>query len=171
MSSSECEMCGNKIRGKPIIIFVEGAEMRVCPQCSKYGTEIKKPQSSPPSKTSAGRAPSSPGAPPRPRRGPRDVFDLMEGEIVEDYADRIRAAREEKGWSQKELAEAMKEKELLVKKIEKSDLIPEDAVRKKLEKILEISLLDTAASAEARAGGTKITPTLGDMVTLKRGKK
>lgn len=169
MSSSECEMCGNKIRGKPVIIFVEGAEMKVCQQCSKYGTEIKRPQSRTPSQTSGRAAP--PGAASRPRRAPRDVFDLMEGEIIEDYADRIRSAREDKGWSQKELAEAMKEKELLVKKIEKSDLIPEDAVRKKLEKTLGINLLDNAVSSDSKAGGSKITPTLGDMVTLKRGKK
>lgn len=171
MSSNECEMCGKKITGKPIVVFIEGAEMRVCPNCSKYGTEIKRPQSSPPPKSSAGRGTARPGASTRPKRAPRDVFDLMEGEIVEDYADRIRDARGAKGWSQKELAEVMKEKELLVKKIEKSDLIPEDTVRKKLEKVLEISLLETSASAEAKSGGSKITPTLGDMVTLKRGKK
>ncbi len=59
-----------------------------------------------------------------PEEGGRDVFDLMEGELVDDYADRIRAAREEKEWSTLDLAQAIKEREILVKKIEKGDLIP-----------------------------------------------
>jgi putative transcription factor len=54
----------------------------------------------------------------------------------------------EKGLSQKDLAMQMKEKEHLVKKIENSELIPEDDVRKKLEKVLEIRLID-APSDEA----------------------
>ena len=72
----------------------------------------------------------------------------MEGEIVDDYAARIRHAREAKGLSQKDLAMLLKEKEHLIKKIENAELIPEDAVRKKLEKALEIRLVD-APEADA----------------------
>ena len=70
------------------------------------------------------------------------MFDFMEGEIVDDYAVRIRHAREEKGLSQKDLAMQMKEKEHLIRKIENSELMPEDDVRKKLEKALDIRLID-----------------------------
>ncbi len=78
------------------------------------------------------------------------MFDFMEGEVVDDYAIRIRHARMEKGLSQKDLAMQMKEKEHLIKKIENGELIPEDAVRKKLEIVLEIRLIDAPAEVESR---------------------
>ncbi len=56
----------------------------------------------------------------------------MEGEIVEDYAARIRKARMDKGLSSKDLAMQIKEREHLIKKIENSELIPEEDVRKKV---------------------------------------
>jgi putative transcription factor len=100
------------------------------------------------------------------------MFDFMEGEVVEDYADRIKHARMEKGLSQKELAMQMKEKEHLIKKIENGDLIPEDDVRKKLEKVLEIRLVDAPAEVEAgkKVPGS-ITPTLGDLTIIRKVKK
>ena len=80
------------------------------------------------------------------------MFDYMEGDIVEDYADRVRNARMEKGLSQKDLALQLMVRELLIKKIEKSGLIPEEEVRKKLEKALGIKLVDilTSDSRERR---------------------
>lgn len=93
----------------------------------------------------------------------------MEGEIVDDYSDRIRTSRMQKGWTQKDLAMRIKEKELLVKKLEKGDLIPEDDVRKKLEQVLGISLLDTASDdLSADTGGT-LTTTFGDLIKIKKG--
>ena len=50
----------------------------------------------------------------------------MGGDLVEDYADRIRDARMKLGMTQKDLALAMMEREPLVKKLEKGELIPED---------------------------------------------
>ncbi|MCU0631734.1 MAG: multiprotein bridging factor aMBF1, partial [Methanolinea sp.] len=98
----------------------------------------------------------------------RDVFDLIEGEIVEDYGERIRNARMEKGWTQKDLAMQLKEKELLIKKIEKRDLIPEDELRRKLEKALDIRLIDAPAEEEGKRGGGKVVPTLGDVISIKK---
>jgi putative transcription factor len=100
------------------------------------------------------------------------MFDFMEGEVVEDYADRIKHARMEKGLSQKDLAMQMKEKEHLIKKIENSELIPEDDVRKKLEKVLEIRLVDAPAEDEAtkKVPGS-LTPTLGDLTIIRKVRK
>jgi putative transcription factor len=95
----------------------------------------------------------------------------MEGEIVEDYSERIRHARMEKGLSQKDLAMQMKERELLIKKIEKGELIPEDAVRRKLEKALEIRLIDTATTDTEKKVPGKLAPTLGDVTIIKKVKK
>ena len=78
----------------------------------------------------------------------------------------------EKGLSQKDLAMQMKEKEHLIKKIENAELIPEENVRKKLEKVLEIQLIDAPAEVEVgkKVPGT-MTPTLGDLTIIRKVKK
>ncbi|NYT05406.1 MAG: TIGR00270 family protein [Methanomicrobiales archaeon] len=162
----DCDVCGEKIRGAPKYVRIDGAPMRVCQKCAKLGNEIQKPRE----KTERGI--SAPGQAGRaPRRHPRDVFDFMEGEgeIVDDFADRIRDARMKRGWEQKELALRIKEREILIKKIEKGDLIPEEDVRKKLETVLEIKLTDTAKADIGEAKGGRLTTTLGDVIKIKRG--
>jgi putative transcription factor len=104
-------------------------------------------------------------------RRKRDLFDYMEGEIVEDYAARIRKARMEKGLSTKDLAMQIKEREHLIKKIENSELIPEEAVRKKLEKVLEIRLIDAPVQESEKKVQSKLTPTLGDLTIITKVKK
>ena len=162
-TSPKCEMCGATIQGPPKTVRVEGAELTVCAQCARYGTEVQRPSRSEPRSGSPTRI-----APSAPVRRSRDVFDLIEGEIVDDYGERIRTARMEKGLSQKELALQLKEKELLIKKIEKGDLIPEDDLRRKLEKALAIRLIDTPEEDEGARRGGKVVPTLGDVISLKK---
>jgi len=170
----QCEMCGETIRGPARLVRVEGAELQVCGRCEKYGTAVQQPR-----RTDIQRpaAPAGPAAGRAARPAPaayrkRDMFDYMEGEIVDDYADRIRHAREEKGLSQKDLALQMMERELLVKKIEKGELVPEEAVRKKLEKILRIRLLESIATDdEKKKGRDVLAPTLGDVTIIRKVKK
>ena len=114
------------------------------------------------------------GLPPVPwrHRSERpDVLDLIEGEIVDDYGERIRKARMERGLSQKDLAMELKEKELLIKKIEKGDLIPEDDVRLRLERALSIRLIDTPDISEEKKKPGKVVPTLGDVISVKKVQK
>jgi putative transcription factor len=162
----QCELCGAPIVGPSKTIQIEGAELCVCVRCAKHGTEVQQPRRK-------GAPQKMPGlaAPQAPRRRPRDVFDLMEGEIVDDYADRIRAAREGKQWSTLDLAQAIKERELLVKKIEKGDLIPEDEVRRKLEKALNIRLIDAAEDSASTGGPGRVTMTVGDVISFKKSRK
>jgi len=166
-------MCGDTIRGIPKLIRVEGAELQVCSRCEKYGTEVQQPRRTDLQRPAARIVPGvkSPVATGVPAMRKRDMFDYMEGEIVEDYADRIRKARAEKGFTQKDLAMQMMERELLIKKIEKGELIPEEAMRKKLEKILEIKLLDTVTNEAEKKTQGKITQTLGDLTVIRKAKK
>jgi putative transcription factor len=106
-----------------------------------------------------------------PVRRKRDVLDMIEGEIVDDYGERIRKARMGRGLSQKDLAMELKEKELLIKKIEKGDLIPEDDVRIRLERALSIRLIDVPDEAEAQKRPGKVVPTLGDVIAIKKVQK
>jgi putative transcription factor len=95
------------------------------------------------------------------------------GELVDDYGERIRAARTAKGMTTKELALAIKERELLVKKIEKGELIPEDEVRTKIEKELAIRLLDVPEEAIVRQRNEqqRLSTTLGDVLSFKKNPK
>lgn len=162
----QCELCGGRIVGPAKNVRIEGAVMMVCGQCARYGSEVQKPAGPGQKKGIPVHTVKLPAA-----RRPRDVFDFIEGEIVEDYGERIRKARMERGWSQKDLAMQMKEKELLVKKIEKGDLIPEDDVRKKLEKTLGIRLIDSPPEEEGRKAPGKVVPTLGDVISIKKVNK
>jgi putative transcription factor len=170
----QCEMCGETIRGAPKLVRVEGAELSVCSKCEKFGTAVQQVRRTdiyvPPKGSSARPAPAPSGGA-APVRHKRDMFDFMEGEIVDDYAARIRHAREAKGLSQKDLAMQMKEKEHLIRKIENSDLIPEDDVRRKLEKALDIWLLDTQSAEAEKKVQAKLAPTLGDLTIIRKAKK
>ncbi|MDD1724335.1 MAG: multiprotein bridging factor aMBF1 [Methanospirillum sp.] len=169
IAKMQCEMCGAEAKGPLKRIKIEGAELSVCNACAKYGTEV---QGTPRSSAAQSVRPSgSPAAGKAPVHRTRDVFDRMEGDLVEDYPDRIRDARMKVGMTQKDLALAMMERELLVKKIEKGELKPEDEVRKKLEKILSIRLLDDSSSEPADLHHSRMTTTMGDVIRIKKAKK
>lgn len=170
----QCEMCGETIRGTPKLVRVEGAELSVCSRCEKFGTvvqQVRRTDIRPPQKGVAARPLPSPAGGAAQVRHKRDMFDFMEGEIVDDYATRIRHAREGKGLSQKDLAMQMMEREQLIRKIENSELIPEDDVRKKLEKTLGIRLIESAAAGDEKKVPGTLAPTLGDLTVIKKAKK
>ncbi len=172
----QCEMCGETVRGAPKLVRVEGAELQVCSKCEKFGTEVQQVRRTDLLKITTRGPAAKPASPATSAAGQtwhkRDMFDFMGGEVVEDYAARIKQARMEKGLTQKDLAMQMKEKEHLIKKIENAELIPEENVRKKLEKVLEIQLIDAPAEVEAgkKVPGT-MTPTLGDLTIIRKVKK
>jgi len=160
----QCELCGGEIRGQPKTVRIEGAELQVCLPCSRHGVEVQQKRAPEPRiKAPAGGPPTAP-----PRRRRRDLFDRMEGDIAEDCADRIRNARMARGWSQKQLALEIMEKEMLIRKIEKSDLVPEEELRKKLEKALGIRLLDTDTGEVKAPRGSRVATTFGDIISLKK---
>jgi putative transcription factor len=168
----QCEMCGEPIRGAPKLVRVEGAELQVCSKCEKFGTEVQQVRRTDlirPTQARPGAAKNIAASTAAYRK--RDLFDYMEGDIVDDYNERIRKARLEKGLSQKDLAMSMKEKEHLIQKIENRDLIPEENVRKKLEKVLGIHLVDAPVDEAEKKVQSKLAPTLGDLTIIRKAKK
>lgn len=169
-ATMQCELCGAKARVLKNV-RIEGANLQVCPQCEHYGVEVAQPRTSQnkitsPGKRPAGTVPITPQA-----RKRRDMFDMIEGEIVDDYGDRIKHARMERGWTQKDLAMELMVRELLIKKIENNDLIPEDDIRQKLEKALDIRLIDIPEDEREKQRQQKMVPTLGDVISIKKVKK
>ncbi len=167
-----CEMCGRPVRRKDAhIVYIDGAKLLLCPQCyskvvkRNVGKEIKEIKSRP----STLRSPSRPR--PKPRR------ERLEGlEVVEDFAERIRQARERLGWTQRVLAESIGESEKVIKRIEAGRLTPTIELARKLEGVLNIKLLepviDDDLSNPLNVGGRlRKDLTLGDIVSIRRRKK
>jgi len=168
----QCEMCGAET-GNPKTIKVEGAELQVCENCTQFGTEVRTESSASTStkySTSSSSGTSNRGAGgstgTRKRRR-HDMFDELE-ELAADYDQRIRQARESAGLSQEELANQLNEKASLVRKLERGDILPSDEIRTKLERRLDIDLLESSGGDEEWEGGTREGGlTLGDMVKRK----
>ena len=159
----QCEICGIDIFGVARKVVVEGTELEVCGKCAQYG---KSPQGwSPVSrKVSPVAAPASPMI----KKPKHTIFDDMDEEIISDYSTVIRQAREAKGWTREELGLKINEKASLIGKIERYEIIPEDALRNKLEHVLEIKLTERISHDKMEHGTMFQGTTLGDIVTIKR---
>ncbi len=160
----QCEICGSDIKGNPIRVTVEGSVLDVCSKCAHYGKPVDKwtPVSRKISPTERVIVTHKPR---------RDVFDKLQDEIIPDYAGVIKKARESQGLTIEELASKMMEKATLLRKIEREELIPEDAVRKKLETALNIKLTEKVSSQDQRGGGFIRGTTLGDVAIIRKKAK
>ena len=172
---AQCEMCGAET-SSPKTAKIEGAELRVCENCAEFGTEIRTADDgatsakySTSSTESASSGTTSSSSTPSRKRPRRDMFDEMD-EIAEDYDRRIRDARESAGLTQAELADNLNEKTSFIRKLERGESLPNDSIRRKLERALDISLLEAGAEdeeAEWSGGESPSGVTLGDVVKRK----
>ncbi|QLD87647.1 TIGR00270 family protein [Natronomonas salina] len=173
----QCEMCGAET-GSPKTVKIEGAELDVCDDCADFGTEVQTQDTSSSStkystSSSSSSSSSSSGGPSGGSSGGgggsrRDMFDEMD-EVVQDYDDRIRDAREGQGLTQEELADQLNEKASLIRKLERGDVLPSDKVQRKLEKALDVSLSAGGGGDDSEWSGGSSTgeTTLGDVVKRK----
>ena len=177
----QCEMCGAETPS-PKTVKVEGAELDVCGDCADFGTEVQTQQTSTTStkystsSSSSGGSRSSTGTSgggsrssgSGGRRPGSDIYDDVE-ELATDYDDRIRRAREGAGLSQDDLAERLNEKASLIRKLERGEMLPSDAIQNKLERALDVSLTESvgAEDDEWSSGASSGEFTLGDVVERK----
>jgi putative transcription factor len=176
-------MCGAET-ATPQTIKVEGAELDVCDDCTEFGTEVRDEDAASTStkySTSSGSSDDGGSSGPTTRSsGSRsggssgggspgnEMLDDVET-LSTDYDERIRAAREQRGLSQEDLAKELNEKASLIRKLEHGDMLPSDDVQTKLERKLGISLAgasgegDTEWESDPEAGSY----TLGDVVERK----
>jgi len=163
----QCEICGAQISGKPHHILVDRAEMDVCDRCKGFGKEVER--RSPITSTRRGVAPEAGVS--TVRRARHDLFDKMKDELVEDYAEVIKNAREAKHMTQEELAASILEKVNIIRKVERGELVPEEELIKKLEKALDIKLTEGVAEPEVKGRrGESRALTLGDLIKVKKNK-
>jgi len=131
-----CELCGRTATGSKNVV-IEGATLVVCPECARFGTELKhiSPRSTraiPPAVAEILASKS---------RQVRDIFQEMEKTtIVSDYPKRIRDARVRLGLTPEELGRQINEKKSVINQLETGALRPDNTLIRKLEKRLNIKL-------------------------------
>jgi putative transcription factor len=165
-----CEICGNPIRGPPAHVVVEGARLVVCPKCSTHGEDYWQP-------VGPSKAPERPISRPMKARPKMQTGSLPKGytelELRDDYANRIRKAREKLGLSQEDLAKLAKERLSIIQKIELEKMIPNLQLSRTLEHVLRMKLMIPAAEPDAPKQTLSETPelTIGDVIQFKKERK
>ncbi len=167
-------MCGKEIPLRASVeVRIEGAVVRICPSCyAKYtvgraskarrddnaraSTSMQKPQ------PRVGFAQQS-----KPRREKIERY-----EIVKDYSERIRRAREAMGLSTRELANMIKESENIVKRIESGRLVPPIDLARRIENVLKIQLVVPSVDQELEESKAQkqvsTDLTLGDIIQIRK---
>ena len=145
---ASCDMCGRQ--GSLLTADVEGVEMKVCQNCSKYGTVRRRP----------------------------DAVNVVQKKmhkeqpfrVTGNYAAVLRQAREKQALSQEDFARFLQEKESIVAKWEQGRMQPSVEIARRLEKILGVSLVveDVEQGFEKDKNVRKDGFTLGDFMKVRK---
>jgi len=158
-----CEMCGRPL---PIAgtIDVEGARMRVCQGC--FGRPVADP--------AAGGAPAPAG---RMQQGLKQRQQRMaekavplesDEELVPDFGDRVRRARQAKRLKVDDVARAINEKASILQKIESGTFHPDPVVTAKLERSLGIRLREKVEEVHPGKRAAQGALTIGDLIRMQK---
>ena len=161
----ECEICGKPVpENNPIRAKIEGSVMVVCKECSKLGTIQKAPpkpkfRQQPKVKTQNNT---------RNRNYSRN--DEPSDELIEDFEVEIRKARESKNWSREDLGKKINERVSVITRIETGKMTPDTKLTRKLEKALNIKLLEKVDNVDLNQfiNSSSGERTLGNIMKIKR---
>ncbi len=158
---SFCDMCGSTAREGLYVVELDRAVLQLCERCYRsYGSVarlIKAPRKA--------EAPKQPQRPPTTKQRP--PTPKIEYEVVEDFPTLIRTARESMGMSRDALARTVGVKESVLRRIESGQLIPDEQLARRLERVLGVKLLVPAEHGEAPSKAPKRELTLGDIVEIR----
>ena len=151
----QCDMCGSD--QKLFKTNIEGSLLNVCRSCSRFGkiiSEIKEPEKIKPKKIII-------------EVEPPDIIER----IVDNFAEKIRSKRESLGLKQEDFAKKLGEKESVVHKLETGEFEPNLELAKKLEKVLNIKLIEEYEEEHKASAKTDTGPaTIGDLIKIKKRK-
>ncbi|EQB74499.1 MAG: multiprotein bridging factor aMBF1 [Candidatus Thermoplasmatota archaeon] len=145
-----CEMCGD-FSDKLIKIRVSGAILNVCPKCAKFGDPVEEKKLNKISENITIKFPEKkinvvtykkPFKKSVTSRKPVRKENVEELDVVEDYANLIKNKREEMQMTQDDLAKKIFERKNVLSNIERGELLPDIITARKLEKVLNIKLLE-----------------------------
>ena len=145
-----CEMCGEP-SDKLTKVRISGAILNVCPKCAKFGDPIEEKKLNKISENVIIKLPEKkinvvtykkPFKKQAPVRKPVRRENVEDYDIVEDYAELIKNKREEMQMTQDDLAKKIFERKNVLSNIERGELLPDISTSRKLEKVLNIKLLE-----------------------------
>ena len=174
----DCEVCGDVIFGRGVNVVIDGAKLIVCGRCASGATIVKTPV-----RPTAGSATKA-----MERKAPRTLKTLPQaqrrkfapnvrtptvpdgGELVENYGQQIRKARQALQLSQEEFSRKIAEKVSVLQKIEAGRLVPSDSLVHKLEHALKIHLVQKTleASSTEEKFSRPLELTLGDVAVMQK---
>jgi putative transcription factor len=184
-------MCGSPVEvSKSKKIYVDGAELTVCQTCGakllakavKQEALQQKNQGIQRSSSSIGRvlqyssttrqSPSQKGVQTSQSTKPIKTSVDEKLELIEDFAEKIRRAREAVGWDQKTLALKLKVSENIIKRIESGKLRPPIDLARRIEEILNVKILVPAVDDMVSSKGkVEKYVTFGEIVSIRGGEE
>lgn len=150
----DCEVCGSRDSAR-FVVSIEGAKLNACPRCARGAKVISEIEI--PVKKSLHSNESE-----APLRRVK-----MEQEVVDDYAMRIQHGLKAMGLDVNVLSEKMSVRHSLIVSVSQGRMMPDVALAKRLEKELNIKLVEDVAietSSEREKKGNETT--LGDIVDI-----
>jgi len=155
---TDCEMCGVDTKLSDAVI--DGALLKVCKKCSSFGDVISVET-------------KSYGSEKRLQKAPREIFVEDSVSFVMESAGRlVKDAREKKGLKQSQFASMIGLKESLVHKLETSLMKPDLSTARKIEKILDIKIVegydDPEKGVQLNLNDQDLT--VGDLIKFKKEK-
>ncbi len=167
-----CEVCGHKIHTEPIKAIIEGARLTVCVECSKHGKVLTQEEITLPKIAPAGASKKLQTPTPVVHKKAPVANVQITQELTEDYANKIRVAREKMSLSHEELGKKINEKASVLRNLEAGKMAPNNQLASKLEHMLKIKLLvpisEEKTPAFTKAANQEIT--LGDLITIDEDK-
>lgn len=147
-----CELCGKE--GELYKSIVEGSQMNVCQNCSKFGKIIQTPKTNIKFK-------------PKPFKKKQEMPETI-FLIVDNYAELIKRSREKMKLKQEEVAKKIAEKESLIHSIESGKHEPNINLARKLERFFDINLVEEHKEEQKNIGKTNAgSLTIGDLIKKK----
>ena len=161
----ECEICGKEVpEHNPIRAKIEGSVMVVCKECSKLGKIQKAPPKPKFRKQEKTKRPTA------TKNKNYSRSDEPTEELVEDFELKVRNAREAKDWSREDLGRKINERVSVIARIETGKMTPDVKLTKKLEKALDIKLLEKVENVDLNQfiNNSSGERTLGNVMKIKR---
>ena len=136
--------------------------MVVCKECAKLVTIQKAPPKPRFQQNKKGRKNT------QPKRNYRN--DEPTEELIENYNTTVRNAREAKNWSREDLGKKINERVSVINRIESGKMTPDNKLTKKLEKALNITLLEKVNDVDLNQfiNNSSGERTLGNIMKIKR---
>lgn len=169
-----CEMCGKDVPATRSMM-VEGTKLNLCGGCARFGDSDRRnvaPGSNGGSSYSgSNNAVIQERLEKRERRmQTRDIYSANGGvELISDYGDVVRRAREKRGLTAEKFAESINERKGTIDRIESQTLVPDDKLITKLEKALGVKLKEAVQDGGIVSGGQKSQGmTLGNFIKVEK---